>query len=263
MNTIPEWYVDGQNPWYVPEKFLEVGQGNNAFSLPKKADRKPLEITSLKIGSLNDLKVGQHVAFQDFEGEHWLECVGLESAILCLDYPIPIYVFDNHNHVFYAWAEALKMDWFQKGATLVHMDEHFDDAPPPTPSPLAGEHPLQRLDNLEDVWRYTNEVLQIATYIKPAMQTGIFKDCLNYVESKDFEARRDALQCVSIDDNVVINLDIDVFHPDMSHISWRQKIDVLKHYLPQTRLITIATSPHFIDQEKAIELVKKVVGELF
>lgn len=246
---IPNWYVKGQNPWYVPGKFLEIGQGNNAFSLPNKADRNRLEITPLKLGSLDDLRVGNHVAFQDFEGDEWLECRGLESGILCLDYGVPIYVFDNHNHVFYAWVEAMKMDWFHKGAKLVHMDEHFDASEAP--------HSVVHLENLEDVWRYTNRVLQIATYIRPALQLGIFKQCKNYVESKDFEILNE-------DNNeVVLNLDIDVFHEDMSHISWKQKIGVLRHYLPRTRFITIATSPYFIDQQKAIGLVKDVVDELF
>jgi|CXWL01.1.fsa_nt_gi hypothetical protein len=229
--------------------FLLPGQGNNAFSMDRKPDRKVLQITTLKSGSLVDLRVGQHIAFQDFDADQWLECVGLESAILCTDYSVPIYVFDNHNHVFYAWAEALKKGWFQKGASLVHMDEHFDDAEAPNAT--------VDLESLEDVYRYTHEVLQIATYIKPALALGIFKECINYVESKDFEVRAD------LSDQVVLNLDIDVFHPDMSHISWQQKIEVLRYYLPQTRVITIATSPYFIDQTKAIELVKRVVRELF
>jgi hypothetical protein len=247
--TIPEWYRGGQNPWYVPGKFLEVGVGNNAFSLPKKADRNLLAITPLRAGSLDELRVGKQVGFQDFDGDQWLECVGLESAILCLDYPVPIYIFDNHNHVFYAWAEALKMGWFQSGATLVHMDEHFDDSEPSNPlAPLKGG-----IGSLEDVWRYTNEVLQIATYIKPALHLGIFKECLSYVESADFKMRNEGSS------DIVLNLDIDVFHADMSHISWQQKIDVIKYYLPRTKLVTIATSPYFIDQEKAIEFVKKII----
>jgi hypothetical protein len=262
--------VNGQNPWYVPGKFLEVGVGNNSFSLPKKEDRHPLEITPLKVGSLEDLKFGKKVAFQDYEGDEWLECVGLESGILCLDYPIPIYIFDNHNHVFYAWAEALKMGWFEKGATLVHMDEHFDAAEPYTPDPLKGEKidPWDvNVEDLGDVWKYTNEVLQIATYKKPALKLGMFTECIDYVESKHFEIPirppNPLLRGDFLPSQNVINLDIDVFHADMSHISWEQKIDVLKQYLPQTKVITMATSPYFVDQQKAIQLVRRVLDELF
>jgi hypothetical protein len=207
--------------------------------------------------------------------EKWIECVGLESAILCLDFPIPIYIFDNHNHVFYAWAEALKMGWFEKGATLVHMDEHFDAAEPvipPDPQPLIRgadqpNHWQIDLDDLENVWKYTNEILQIATYIKPALKLGMFTECIDYVESKHFEIPirppNPLLRGDFLPSQNVINLDIDVFHADMSHISWEQKIDVLKQYLPQTKVITMATSPYFIDQQKAIQLVRRVLDELF
>lgn len=250
MFEVPPWYVNGKDPFYQSGKFLNPGVGNNAFSFSKKSDRSPLAITPLQVGNLDDLKLGTQVVFQDFDGDQWLECVGLESAILCLDYSIPIYIFDNHNHVFYAWCEALKMGWFQRGATLVHMDEHFDAAFPLDPGSVD-------VDDLEDVWRYTNEVLQIATYIKPALKLGIFSECVDYVESRHFETRKDLSR------EVIMNLDIDVFHPDMSHISWREKIDVMKYYLPQTKLITIATSPYFIDQQKAIDLVHQVIDQLF
>ena len=130
------------------------------------------------------------------------------------------------------------------------MDEHFDAAEPPGPWSVD-------LNDLADVWRLTNEVLQIATYIKPALELGLFSECIDYVESAHFERNNET------QDQVVLNLDIDVFHPDMSHISWEEKISVLKQYLPRTRLITMATSPYFIDQEEAIRLVRRVADELF
>jgi len=167
MNDIPNWYSKGDNPWYIRGKYLEVGQGNNAFSLPKNETRERLYLTPLKLGSLSSLKVGTEIAFQDYDGEKWMEC-------------------------------------------------------------------------------------------------------RNYVESGDFvdptslhEFRRTGGRKSIVDRGVVINLDLDVFHPDMNHISWAQKVAVLKHYLPQTRLITMATSPYFIDQGKAIDIVKRVVRELF
>ncbi|MDP2690807.1 MAG: hypothetical protein U1C97_02580 [Candidatus Gracilibacteria bacterium] len=242
--------------------FLQPGVGNNAFSFSRKPDRKPLQITPLRQGSLDELRVGKHIAFQDFNGDEWVECVGLESAILCLDFPIPIYVFDNHNYVFYAWAEARKNAKCkmknEKGAdywswsdrmTLIHMDEHFDAAVP--------LNVQVDLNDLNDVWRYTNEVLQIATYIKPALELGIFSGCLNFVESRHFE------HLAPVSGDVVMNIDLDVFCDEMNHISWKQKIDVLRYYLPQMKLMTVATSPFFIDQENAILILHRLILELF
>ena len=252
--VVPDWYKNSQNVWYLPNKYLSSGLGNNAFSLNKKPDRRALKITPLKVGHMDDLRVGAEIVFQDFdENGNWVECVGLESAILCLDYPVPIYIFDNHNHVFYAWAEALKNGWIEKGGVLLHMDAHFDEGLPPFPIPTG-------MEELKQVWVYTNEVLQIATYIKPALDLGIFCECVKYVESSRFSVKGSELRD---GDSGVINLDLDLFSDEMKHISWEQKIAVLKHYLPMAKLLTIATSPHFMGQEKAIEICKKLVNELF
>jgi len=246
---IPDWYENGNNPWYTSGRCLEEGIGNNAFSLEKKKGRSKLIITPLKIGGIDDLKVGKEIVFQDYDSEQWVECVGLESSILCLDYDFPIYIFDNHNHAFYAWCEAMKMNWVEKGSTLIHMDEHYDDQEP--------SNYRVDIDELADVWRYTNEELQIATYIMPAIKKGLLRDCLNYVESREFGVRSSEFE------DCVVNLDIDIFHQDMSHISWFEKMTVLKKYLSKTKLMTIATSPHFMDQKVAISQIKKIIDEFF
>lgn len=247
---------------------LPSGIGNNAFSLDRKPDRNPLQVTPLKQGSFDELKVGTHVAFQDFDGERWMECVGLESALLCTDYPVPIYVFDNHNQAFYGWAEGRKNAKFKMknekypgeywywsdDMVLVHLDAHYDDREPPSYD--------VRIDDLDDVQRYTNQVLQIATFIQPALKLGIFSEVRNYVESGDFEQNAKC-EIQNAKMNIVLDIDLDVFCEEMSHVSFQEKIRVIREYLPFTKLITMATSPFFIDQEKAIGYAKRIVAELF
>lgn len=242
---------EGRSRFYGVNKVLLPGQGNNAFSLEKMPDRQDLRITPLQKGFIAEAQMGTHVAFQDFDGESWLECTGLQYAVCEMVGNIPVYLFDNHNHAFFGWLEAFHSGSFRKGASLVHMDAHFDDASP--------DHYDVDLSDLESVWKYTHETLQIASFITPALHHGVFSQCVNYVESGDFEY----LMPLNSKTDIVLDLDLDVFCDEMSHVTWSQKIEVLKYYWPQTRCVTMATSPFFIDQQRAIDIAKRLMEEVF
>jgi len=56
----------------------------------------------------------------------------------------------------------------------------------------------------------------------------------------------------------VLDLDLDIFSPDMNYIARDQKRAFIQKALAQARLVTIATSPYFYGQKEAI----RVLGEL-
>ncbi len=246
-----DFYHEGLSKYYSRACYLDSGVGNNAFSLERKPERERLMLTRLEIGLIGDLQCSSETSFQDYDSDVWMQCGGLEKAILSFEADMPIYVFDNHNHAFYGWIEALHAGVFSRGARLVHMDAHFDDAEP--------EHVKVDLNDIEDVWKYTNETLQIASFIKPALELDVFDQVVNYVESADFTE----LPEIGADQEIILDIDLDVFCDEMSHVSWKQKLDVITHYLPQTKLITMATSPFFIDQQRAIDIAKRLMDELF
>jgi hypothetical protein len=227
------------------------GIGNNGFSFEKKPDRPDLYVPAWKCGTVDDVTLGDKVVFQDFDGDQWVECAGLDAEILIEDFPIPLYLMDNHHHAFWAWCHALKKGSFENGASLVHVDAHYDDREPP-------DFQVD-IHDIDDVSRYTDEVLQIATFIQPALHHGIFSDVKYYVESAEFDEELPP----TISKQVVMDVDLDVFCDEMSHVSWSTKIEVLKHYLPQTKAMTFATSPFFIDQKKALQAFHRVLEELF
>ena len=49
-------------------------------------------------------------------------------------------------------------------------------------------------------------------------------------------------------ENSVLNLDLDIFAPELDHIPEEKKIQVIKNLLKRVKYITIATSPYFIEQ---------------
>ena len=49
-------------------------------------------------------------------------------------------------------------------------------------------------------------------------------------------------------ENTVLNLDIDIFAPELDHIPEYKKVKIIKNLLQKVKYVTIATSPYFIDQ---------------
>jgi hypothetical protein len=59
-------------------------------------------------------------------------------------------------------------------------------------------------------------------------------------------------------ENSILNLDLDFFAPEMDFIPESKKLQIIRNLLPQVACITIATSPFFIDQKRALEALGKV-----
>lgn len=49
-------------------------------------------------------------------------------------------------------------------------------------------------------------------------------------------------------ENTVLNLDLDIFAPELDHIPETKKIQLIRHLLERVKYATIATSPYFIEQ---------------
>lgn len=52
--------------------------------------------------------------------------------------------------------------------------------------------------------------------------------------------------------NSILNIDLDFFAPEIDFIDKKKKIQLIKNLIPQVGCITIATSPFFIEQKRAI-----------
>jgi hypothetical protein len=138
---------------YSKESTLTYPSGNNAFSY-KIREKKSLHIPSLINGNFDDITIGEKVVFSDIDESGILqECIGLKHFIKTSWKNIPVIIFDNHNHAFYFWYEARKNGIIQNNATLIHIDEHSDLG---IPEDFSFDK-----ENLKDVFRYTNEILQV------------------------------------------------------------------------------------------------------
>jgi hypothetical protein len=136
---------------------------------------------------------------------------------------------------------------------LIHIDQHSDCR--------ENENLLNLIwdeNELEKVFRFWNEKCNVWNFILPAIKSWIIKN--------QFQIRsNNALQNLKINKNQNFILDIDL---DFC-LNWIEKdridqvaIKLLKNKFEEiwrnSLWITIATSPYFLNQQKAIEIIKEI-----
>lgn len=228
--------------YYGNSFYLTENCGNNAFSYNKRMNGARLFVASLKMGDFDDIKIGTKIAFEDFDEKGQLKsCVGLKNFVRTEILGTSAVIMDNHNHAFYFWWEAVKHGVIDFGATLVHVDQHKD-----TREPLG----WYEGSDLRDVFEYTNKVLNVGNYILPAKKCGLVKDVVFVTGNAglDENVRKK---------NVILNLDLDFFAPEMK-IDFEKAQKFIREQAKVADFITVATSPFFMDQEEAVKVFKQL-----
>ena len=221
--------------------YIEKPVGNNVFSYDKR-ENKSIYVPKLINGTLNDVRLGNEVVFNEVDENKEIKAKGLENMVEYVLGNKKIYVFDNHNHAFYFWAKSLLKGEFTKGCKLVHVDQHKDTREP--------ENYDVDVNNLKDVFRYTNEVLNVGSFIKPALKYNIFSDLIIIDSLYGFD--------LEVESEFVLDIDLDIFSSDMDYIPFELKFYKIKNLIKKAKVITIATSPYFINQEYAIKVLKEL-----
>ena len=224
--------------------YIDRPVGNNVFSYEERA-KKRIYVPKLIDARIDQVELGGPATFIEVEDGQEKECLGMKNIYHLVDREITemgkeVYLFDNHNHAFFFWCQALKRGLMKRGQVLLHVDQHKDTRIPPDYDVDIGD--------LEDVKRYTNEVLNVGSFIKPALHHGIFSDLMivDSTYSMDME----------YPESYVLDIDLDFFSRDMDYIDYDLKIGRVKEYIEGASLITIATSPYFIEQDRALKALR-------
>lgn len=221
--------------------YIDKPVGNNIFSYEDRENKK-IYVPKLINGTLDDVILGNEIAFNEIDEDVEIKAKGLKNFVNFKYLDKDIYIFDNHNHAFYFWIKSFKEGYFNKGCKLIHIDQHKDTREP--------ENYDIDIDNLDDVFRYTNYVLNVGSFIKPAINKGIFSELVIMDSSYSFE--------YDTFEEFVLDIDLDIFSKDMDYIPFDIKINKIRNLIKKAKTITIATSPYFIEQEYAINILKKI-----
>ncbi|MDP2653985.1 MAG: UPF0489 family protein [Candidatus Omnitrophota bacterium] len=227
--------------------FIDRPVGNNAFSFEQRKNRR-IFVAPLIEGGEKDLAVGELPAFSEIQDGREMNRPGLKNFVHLSRQSQDIFIFDNHNHAFFFWAAALKGGRMAVGLPLVHVDQHRDTREPPSlPSVVMGKGM-----DLRPVFEYTNFVLNVGNFIRPALSLGMFST-LQIVDSRAAFAEKPPL-------SYVLDLDMDIFSDEMNYIPEDLKREKIRDLIAGAALVTVATSPYFMDQARAVELIREILS---
>jgi hypothetical protein len=104
--------------------------------------------------------------------------------------------------------------------------------------------------DLNAAFNYANKVLNVGNFIRPALEFDWFASVEMITASVDFKKPVTKVN--------VVDVDLDIFAPELDYIDSNIKIGKIRKFINQNDFITIATSPFFMDQDKAIQIIHEI-----
>lgn len=231
--------------------YIDSEAWNNALSYSERWESPKLWVPELVSWKFEDAKIWDKVVFEDFSmtSDVLMSCKGLDKYLRIPYKDKEIILVDNHNIVLYFWYEARQRRIIWNWCELIHIDEHSDL--------WKNDFTISCEDSkdLEKVFEFVNYKCNVWNYILPAEKEGIIWQ-IHQIRSEhsllEYENKE-------IDRDIILNIDLDFWNPTLDFIDNDLKNRVTKKYIEKAKVITVATSPFFIEQELAL----KVFRELF
>jgi len=189
---------------------------------------------------------------------------------------VVVYVMDNHNHALYCWYKEYLVWNIERWLPVIHIDQHSDMKDP------VGWIDMARESDLEYIAQYTNEMCTIADFIQPALRSWLIGSCQQVrTENGLLELSFPVIPTVvegshrlmrfldfaSLhskwhNNRYILDIDIDFWAPEMGIEEFDRTIQKVRQLIAGASMVTIATSPCFIEQERAVEIVKLLVQSI-
>lgn len=146
----------------------------------------------------------------------------------------PVYVFDNHNLALVALHELKESS--RHIHPIVHIDAHRDD------QVFKGNIDMGLVEVVEQS--------RISDFIDVAEKAGLVSKTMRAVSSDEFNNFTPPVE------PYILTVDIDIFGPEGAHIDLETKVRVIAETWSGASAIICATSPGFIEQEFALDIIK-------
>ena len=250
--------------YYNDVTFLTWPIGNNTIDFDKRKklwSDAILRIPRLVDGMGDDVVLSSDDVCYEYVDDRWklISASGLSSLLHLSYWDKDIYIIDNHNHAFSCRWRSYFAWKLSRSSHLIHIDQHSDFADPSMFLSEFCQNIWVQIDQ-ETIDRYTNEILTIASFIKPALDCG-FIWVHDMILSEYALSQYDINSSDSTNRNIILDIDLDFRAPEMSTEYYDQTITIVRDIIssPQVKCITIATSPTYIDQQRALDILRDIL----
>lgn len=240
---------------------------NESFVSRSRQSRRLFRTRPLRFGSPTELELVDVSSewYPDIPSPHY----ALKEYIRTFlgESKTPVYIFDDHNHAFFAWSEALAEEKIEKGAKLFHFDDHLDGK-----KRAQGQIPVG--NDLKGLASLAQSV-DYDVFIELAIRNGLVKDVYwiqKYFKKPEFHPEdQNQVAYTTLGSSFVseqfgpdtkksiVDIDLDYFSYIENPEQIEQEIQRIKEAMKKAGVITMAISPGFIDENRAIELVCRLL----
>jgi len=227
---------------------------NNEFSHAERMalwSEWKIYVPPIKIGSVEDLKVWEEITFEEVVKGKLITCKGLESFVETSFESIPIYIFDNHNHaLFFRYRHMKQFEDAElvKPFKVLHIDQHSDLKPNINSFKAKNINPAE-------MFGFTNYACNVGNFISSALDAWLIEDCIQ-IRTESALHNLDKLDFQNY--NYIVDIDID-FREWKTLDEIQKDAKKIKTLIKNSSLVTIATSPYFLDQKLAIKITKEIL----
>ena len=167
----------------------------------------------------------------------------------------PIFIFDNHNHA-PVFRYNIIFNKKIKNVELIHIDQHSDCWENKNHLKLNWNE-----NELENIFHFYNEKCNVGNFIPSSIESWIISDQTQIRSISTLKNLK-----IEKNQNFILDIDLDfcLNWIDRSIIN-EESIKILKKKFNEfwnfALCTTIATSPYFLNQEVAINILKKLLNE--
>lgn len=244
--------------YYRQENFLMTPVGNNIISFWERKEKWSdvvLRVPPLVEGTIDDIQLLETWVCYEYVSDKniLISSFGLESLVHIIQWDKDIFIIDNHNHAFSCRWRSYINKKIDRWSHLIHIDQHSDYADPIHYLSDSWDQNIQDISLLQ-IDNYTNEVLTIASFIKPALACGL---CVSHDMILSEYALLDYDIWSISSQSLIVDIDLDFWAPEMGIEYYYQTIKKVRQLiaLPDVHCITIASSPTYIHQQRALQVL--------
>jgi hypothetical protein len=224
---------------------------NNSFSydIRKQKNSEPkIYVTDIIEWTIGDIQIWDNIVFEEIDSKWEIKSFfGLKNFVKLIQ-DKPIYILDNHNHaLFFRYQELFNWN-ISKWIKLIHIDQHTD----------MNDNLECIINNseLDEIFNFTNYQCNVWNFIKPAIQDWLISK-INQINTEYILLQYWYIKSLE-HWNYILDIDLDFRHPQMWIEDYKKTIEIIKDLISQASLVTIATSPYFMDQKLAIKILKDI-----